>query len=33
MAAFDDSAFDNHERVVFCHDANKGLKAIIAIHY
>jgi leucine dehydrogenase len=32
MAAFDDSAFDNHERVVFCHDANTGLKAIIAIH-
>ena len=32
MAAFDDSAFDNHERVVFCHDAKTGLKAIIAIH-
>jgi leucine dehydrogenase len=32
MAAFDDSAFDNHERVVFCHDAETGLKAIIAIH-
>jgi leucine dehydrogenase len=32
MAAFDDSAFDNHERVVFCHDAKTGLKSIIAIH-
>ncbi|MDH4048892.1 MAG: amino acid dehydrogenase [Gammaproteobacteria bacterium] len=32
MAAFDDTAFDNHERVVFCHDAATGLKAIIAIH-
>jgi len=32
MAAFDDSAFDHHERVVFCHDAETGLKAIIAIH-
>lgn len=32
MAAFDDKAFDNHERVVFCHDAETGLKAIIAIH-
>jgi len=32
MAAFDDSAFDAHERVVFCHDADTGLKAIIAIH-
>jgi leucine dehydrogenase len=32
MAAFDDPAFDDHERVVFCHDADTGLKAIIAIH-
>jgi len=32
MAAFDDSAFDAHERVVFCHDAQTGLKAVIAIH-
>lgn len=32
MAVFDDSAFDAHERVVFCHDADTGLKAIIAIH-
>jgi leucine dehydrogenase len=32
MAAFDDSAFDNHERVIFCCDAATGLKAIIAIH-
>lgn len=32
MAAFEDPAFDNHERVIFCHDAQTGLKAIIAIH-
>lgn len=32
MAAFDDSAFDDHERVVFCRDKATGLKAIIAIH-
>jgi leucine dehydrogenase len=32
MAVFDDPAFDNHERVVFCHDEETGLKAIIAIH-
>lgn len=32
MAAFDDPAFDAHERVVFCHDAPTGLRAIIAIH-
>lgn len=32
MAAFEDPAFDDHERVVFCHDAATGLKAIIAIH-
>jgi leucine dehydrogenase len=32
MAAFDESAFDDHERVVFCRDAATGLKAIIAIH-
>ena len=32
MAAFDDPAFDDHERVVFCRDAATGLKAIIAIH-
>jgi len=32
MAAFDDPAFDAHERVVFCHDAQTGLRAIIAIH-
>jgi leucine dehydrogenase len=32
MAAFDNSAFDAHERVVFCHDADTGLNAIIAIH-
>lgn len=32
MAAFDDAGFDAHERVVFCHDARTGLKAIIAIH-
>ena len=32
MAAFDDDAFDDHERVVFCHHKDTGLKAIIAIH-
>ena len=32
MSTFSDPAFDNHERVVFCHDANTGLQAIIAIH-
>ena len=32
MAAFEDSAFDDHERVVFCHDTQTGLTAIIAIH-
>jgi leucine dehydrogenase len=32
MAVFDDSAFDDHERVLFCRDAATGLKAIIAIH-
>ncbi len=32
MAVFSDSAFDAHERVVFCHDADLGLQAIIAIH-
>lgn len=32
MAVFEDSAFDDHERVVFCRDAATGLTAIIAIH-
>lgn len=32
MAVFDDSAFDAHERVLFCHDARTDLRAIIAIH-
>lgn len=32
MAVFDDNAFDNHERVVFCSDDATGLRAIIAIH-
>jgi leucine dehydrogenase len=32
MAVFNDSAFDNHERVLFCRDAATGLYAIIAIH-
>ena len=32
MAAFEDPAFDDHERVLFCYDAATGLKAIIAIH-
>ena len=32
MAVFEDSAFDDHERVIFCRDAATGLNAIIAIH-
>ena len=32
MAVFEDTAFDDHERVVFCRDAKTGLQAIIAIH-
>ena len=32
MAAFEDSAFDDHERVIFCSDVKTGLRAIIAIH-
>ena len=32
MAAFDSSAYDQHERVLFCSDAASGLEAIIAIH-
>ena len=32
MSLFSHPEFDNHEQVVFCHDADAGLKAIIAIH-
>jgi len=32
MTVFDNIAFDDHERVVFCRDAKIGLHAIIAIH-
>ncbi len=32
MSVFENVAFDNHERVVFCRDAGTGLHAIIAIH-
>lgn len=32
MSVFSNSAFDNHEQVVFCNDIDTGLKAIIAIH-
>jgi leucine dehydrogenase len=32
MSVFSNSAFDNHERVVFCRDAATGLQAIIAVH-
>src|SRR5690606_6197175 len=32
MPVFDDSAFDDHERVLFCRDAATGLRAVIAIH-
>ncbi|MFL9843631.1 Glu/Leu/Phe/Val dehydrogenase dimerization domain-containing protein [Flavobacterium rhizosphaerae] len=29
---FGQTSFDNHEQVVFCHDKDTGLKAIIGIH-
>jgi len=32
MAVFSDTAFDDHERVLFCRDAPSGLSAIIALH-
>lgn len=32
MSVFDNPAFDDHEKVVFCHDAATGLACIIAIH-
>ena len=32
MTVFSNPAFDNHERVLFCHDKPTGLCAIIAIH-
>jgi leucine dehydrogenase len=32
MSVFNDSAFDQHERVVFCNDRDSGLRAIIAVH-
>lgn len=32
MSAFSNSAFDDHERVIFCRDAATGLSTIIAIH-
>ncbi|MBN7820885.1 Leu/Phe/Val dehydrogenase [Bowmanella yangjiangensis] len=32
MSVFDHKAYDNHEEVVFFHDAKSGLKAIIAVH-
>ena len=32
MSVFSNSAFDDHERVLFCRDAPTGLTAIIAIH-
>ncbi|WP_422365909.1 Glu/Leu/Phe/Val dehydrogenase dimerization domain-containing protein [Pelagibius sp.] len=32
MSVFGHHEFDGHEQVVFCHDADSGLKAIIAIH-
>jgi leucine dehydrogenase len=32
MTVFTNPGFDNHERVVFCHDEPTGLCAIIAIH-
>jgi leucine dehydrogenase len=32
VPVFESTAFDHHERVVFCHDRVSGLRAIIAIH-
>ncbi|RUO79388.1 Glu/Leu/Phe/Val dehydrogenase dimerization domain-containing protein [Pseudidiomarina taiwanensis] len=32
MSLFEHNEFDQHEQVVFCHDKETGLKAIIAIH-
>ncbi|WP_201243446.1 Leu/Phe/Val dehydrogenase [Rheinheimera salexigens] len=32
VAVFNHSEFDNHEQVVYCSDAETGLKAIIAVH-
>ncbi len=32
MGVFTAADFDSHEQVVFCHDEDTGLKAIIAIH-
>ncbi|MGI2109218.1 Glu/Leu/Phe/Val dehydrogenase dimerization domain-containing protein [Shewanella frigidimarina] len=32
MAVFNHVSFDEHEQVVFCHDKQSGLKAIIAVH-
>lgn len=32
MSIFENPAFDDHERVVFCRDAETGLNAIVAIH-
>jgi len=32
MSVFEHREFDGHEQVVFCHDSDSGLKAVIAIH-
>ena len=32
MSVFSNSAFDDHERVLFCRDEKTGLSAIIAVH-
>ncbi|WP_417437987.1 Glu/Leu/Phe/Val dehydrogenase dimerization domain-containing protein [Idiomarina sp.] len=32
MSLYEHPEFDHHEQVVFCHDQESGLKAIIAIH-
>lgn len=32
MSLFEHREFDHHEQVVFCHDEETGLKAIIAVH-
>lgn len=32
MSVFEHLEYDQHEKVVFCHDVKSGLKAIIAVH-
>ena len=32
LSIFDNPEFDHHEQIVFCHEQETGLQAIIAIH-